>query len=96
MVFGWVDDLINEDLNESDDIKILRYRDDYRIFAHSDLQAEKALKSISDNLRKVGMRLGVSKTFVCTNIVQGSIKPDKIAAINLQDTGIQNAKTLQK
>ena len=96
LVLSWIDGLIDEDLNECNDIKILRYRDDYRIFAHSDLQAEKALKSIGDNLRKVGMRLGVSKTFVCTNIVHGSIKPDKIAAINLQDTGVQNAKTLQK
>ena len=42
------------------------------------------------------MRLGVSKTLLCTNVVEGSIKPDKLAGIGLQDLGETNAKTLQK
>jgi len=51
---------------------------------------------VSDKLRSVGMKLGVSKTFSCRNVVEGSIKPDKLAGIELQDLGESNAKTIQK
>jgi hypothetical protein len=42
------------------------------------------------------MNLGVSKTISCKNVVEGSVKPDKLAGIALQDLGKTNAKTLQK
>ena len=38
----------------------------------------------------------MSKTFSCRNVVEGSIKPDKLAGIELQDLGSTNAKTIQK
>jgi hypothetical protein len=96
LVLGYVDELITTRLGEPGDFRILRYRDDYRIFANNDVRAEEILKVVSDELRKVGMRLGVSKTFVHTNVVEGSVKADKLAAIDLQDLGKTNAKTLQK
>ncbi|MBW7908657.1 MAG: RNA-directed DNA polymerase [Kiritimatiellae bacterium] len=96
IVLGFVDDLITKELARQDDFRILRYRDDYRIFAQNDQRAEQILKVVSDKLRVVGMRLGVSKTMVCANIVEGSIKPDKQAGIDLQDLGNANAKTIQK
>jgi hypothetical protein len=74
----------------------LRYRDDFRIFANSDERAEDVLKVVSDHLRQVGMKLGVAKTIACRNVVSGSIKPDKLAGIELQDLGKANAKTIQK
>ncbi|WP_211293046.1 RNA-directed DNA polymerase, partial [Xanthomonas cucurbitae] len=96
LVLGYVDELISVELGESTDFRILRYRDDYRIFSNSDVGAEKILKVISDKLRIVGMRLGAAKTFINTNVVEGSIKPDKLAGIDLQDLGTTNAQTLQK
>ena len=96
IVLGYVDVLINSELQDSKDIRILRYRDDYRIFSNSDERAEAALKIVSDKLRSVGMKLGVSKTFSCRNVIEGSIKPDKLAGIELQDLGNTNAKTIQK
>ena len=96
IVLGYVDEQINSELGSSPDIRILRYRDDYRIFANSDQRAEAVLKIVSDKLRSVGMRLGVSKTFSSRNVVEGSIKPDKLAGIELQDLGSANAKTIQK
>ena len=42
------------------------------------------------------MKLGSAKTFSSTNVVEASVKPDKIAGIELQDLGQSNAKTLQK
>ncbi|NMF91001.1 RNA-directed DNA polymerase [Aromatoleum petrolei] len=96
IVLGYVDEQINLELTGSTDIRVLRYRDDYRIFANSDERAEAVLKIVSDKLRAVGMRLGVSKTISCRNVVEGSIKPDKLAGIEQQDLGTSNAKTIQK
>lgn len=96
LVLGYVDELINEELGSCTDVRILRYRDDYRIFANNDERADSVLKVVSDKLRAVGMKLGVSKTFSCSNVVEGSIKPDKLAGIELQDLGTTNAKTIQK
>lgn len=96
IVLGYVDEQINSALGEPTNFRILRYRDDYRIFANSDDRAEEILKVISDKLRSVGMRLGVSKTLINRNVVEGAIKPDKLAGIDLQDLGDTNARTIQK
>lgn len=96
IVLGFVDSEITRELQGKSDFRILRYRDDYRVFANSDDRAEEILKIISDKLRVVGMRLGMSKTYSCRNVVEGSIKPDKLAGIELQDLGTTNAKTIQK
>ncbi|QLF69739.1 RNA-directed DNA polymerase [Peteryoungia desertarenae] len=96
IVLGYVDHLITEELGPPADFRILRYRDDYRIFTNSDEHAVRILKVVSDTLRTVGMKLGVSKTVSATNVIEGSIKPDKLAGIDLQDLGEANAKTIQK
>ena len=101
LVLGYVDTLIDSKLKtlklaSKTKIRILRYRDDYRIFSNSSQDAEEALKVIADALREVGMQLGVAKTISFENPVLGSVKPDKLAAINMQDLGGKNAKTIQK
>ncbi|NQU05636.1 MAG: RNA-directed DNA polymerase [Calditrichaeota bacterium] len=96
IVLGSVDESINNVLQHEEDFRILRYRDDYRIFANSDDRIEHVLKVVSDHLRAVGMKLGVSKTYLSRNVVEGSIKPDKLAGIDLSDLGDTNAKTIQK
>jgi hypothetical protein len=96
LVLGYVDLNISKRLEGIDNIRILRYRDDYRVFSQSDRQAEIALKAISDCLRDVGMKLGATKTSSSTNIVEASIKPEKLAGIQLVDMDINEAKTIQK
>lgn len=96
LVLGFVDEQINMELGSSTDFRILRYRDDYRIFANSDDRVEEILKVVSQKLMLVGMNLGVSKTFLSRNVVEGSIKQDKLAGIDLQDLAHANAKTVQK
>lgn len=96
LILGYVDELITIEISDWKEFKILRYRDDYRIFTNSDELAERILKVISDKLREVGMKLGVAKTITCSNVVEGSIKPDKLAGLELQDLGETNAKTIQK
>jgi hypothetical protein len=96
IILGFVDLEIEKELNEYKDFKILRYRDDYRIFTNSDNLSEEILKVISDKLMLVGMKLGAAKTFTSENVVQGSVKPDKLSGMHLQDIGVTNAKTIQK
>ena len=96
LVLGLVDIQITDRLQSGEqDYTILRYRDDYRIFANSDVRAEEILKCISDALRIVGMKLGAAKTVAATNVVEGAIKPDKLAGIELQqDLGKDQDKAI--
>jgi hypothetical protein len=96
IVLGYVDLMIGDALGNPADVRILRYRDDYRIFTNNQERGEEVLKTVSDKLRSVGMRLGVSKTIACNNVVEGSVKQDKLAGLALQDLGSANAKTIQK
>lgn len=96
IVLGYVDGLINEELAEQADFRILRYRDDYRIFANNDEKCESVLKVISEKLLFVGMKLGNSKTNLCRNVVEGAIKPDKLAGISLHDLVSEQTLTTQK
>jgi RNA-directed DNA polymerase len=85
IVLGYTDEQINLVLGKPTDFRILRYRDDYRIFANSDGRVEEILKVVSQQLMSVGMKLGVSKTILSRNTVEASVKPDKLAGIDLQD-----------
>ena len=64
LVLGFVDKQIASEFDDPTGFRILRYRDDYRIFANSDDRVEEILKVVSQKLMSVGMKLGVSKTFL--------------------------------
>jgi len=92
LVLGYCDTLINERLGNVRDIVILRYRDDFRIFANSDTDCARALKIVSECLNIFGMKLGSSKTSRSSNVVLGAVKQDKIDALSLA----RRQNTLQK
>lgn len=96
LVLAYVDSKVSERLPHTSDFHILRYRDDYRVFAQSDQRATEIVRVISDCLRHVGMKLGEAKTKQSTNIVEASIKPEKLAGIQLEGMDIDQAKTIQK
>lgn len=96
LVLTYVDSEISKELGSDADFHILRYRDDYRVFAQDDRRATEIVRIISDCLRKVGMRLGEAKTSHSNNIVEASIKPEKLAGIQLEDLDISHARTIQK
>lgn len=96
VVLGSIDKLMDGELVALGDLKILRYRDDYRVFANNDDVIERALKIISDKLQLAGMKLGRAKTRLCRNVVEGAVRPDKIARIELGYQNIANASTVQK
>ena len=92
LIFGYCDTYIDRKLKGHTGIVILRYRDDYRIFANSDADCATALKVVSECLHLFGMKLGATKTQRASNVVLGAVKQDKIDALSLT----RRQSTLQK
>jgi hypothetical protein len=81
MVLGYADLVIDEAIQRAGikDFEILRYRDDYRIFAQSILDGEAILKCIAESLVELGLKLNTQKTKIDTDVIRGSVKEDKQA-----------------
>ena len=94
IVLGYIDSLLSKKLKELsiENYKILRYRDDYRIFTNNPFEAEQITKILSEILPDFGMRLSPDKTKASENIIKNSIKSDKRYSI----TNKRTAETKQK
>jgi hypothetical protein len=105
MVLGYADMLLSEKIenyNRKEDEKetkykiidyqILRYRDDYRIFATNQETLVKIAKLLTETLIDLNFKLNSQKTFISDNIVRDVIKPDKL----YWNEAKQGEKTLQK
>lgn len=77
------------------DFKIIRYRDDYRIFTNNPQNAEIILKNLSEIIADIGLKLNPSKTITSQNIIQGSIKKDKLKWLFIEPI-LKEQNTLQK
>lgn len=58
--------------------QIIRYRDDYRIFTNNPQDAALIVKNLTEILTELGMRLNSQKTLASSDVVENSIKPDKL------------------
>lgn len=79
IVLGYVDLLLAEKLTEINisNYRILRYRDDYRIFTNNPFESEQITKELSEILTGLGLKLNADKTEASEDIIKSSIKPDK-------------------
>jgi len=96
IVLARIDKLIYNKLSDEvkEDYKILRYRDDYRIFVKESFIGDKILKILSEELYKYNFRLNSNKTKQGENIVLLSVKSDKIALLELNKDYINIQKEL--
>jgi RNA-directed DNA polymerase len=80
LVLGYADMFISFAIRREriGDYRVLRYRDDYRIFANSSRDGECVLKCISEMLATLGLKLNTSKTVLSREVISDSIKPDKL------------------
>lgn len=80
MVLGYADELLSEALKTKGikGYKILRYRDDYRIFTQTAEDGKRILLLLTKALADLNFKLNSAKTHITDNIVTGSIKPDKL------------------
>lgn len=81
MVLGYADELLSDAIAEAKiaDYKILRYRDDYRIFTNGTQSGEVILKLLTETLHALGLRLHSSKTALSSNVVKSAVKADKLS-----------------
>ncbi|MBJ9306985.1 RNA-directed DNA polymerase [Citrobacter freundii] len=79
----YVDEVLTEKLHGAGitDYKILRYRDDYRVFVNSPETGERILKLLSEVLSAYGLKLGSAKTKAYDDVVIASVKKDKLSWI---------------
>ncbi|MFP4023005.1 MAG: RNA-directed DNA polymerase [Thiohalospira sp.] len=84
IVLGYGDLLLTKRLNSLgiNDYKILRYRDDYRIFSNSPQQSAVIAKELSEVLSSLNFKINASKTISEEDLILGALKPDKIYWIN--------------
>ena len=80
IILGYVDLKLSEKIKKSKvkDYYILRFRDDYRIFSNNPEDSNLIVKFLSEILFDVGMKLNSEKTLVSENIIESSLKPDKL------------------
>jgi RNA-directed DNA polymerase len=80
MVLGYIDLLLTQKLEETSIKKgyfILRYRDDYKIFSNDLKMNDQILKSLSEVLKELGLKLNPNKTRQTSDIITDVVKPDK-------------------
>lgn len=80
LVLGYADTrlLALADMESLSGFKILRYRDDYRIFANKKDTAERLMKLLSEVLLDLNLKINSKKTFLSEDLILDAIKPDKL------------------
>lgn len=80
IVLGYADYKLSERIRKEllVDFKILRYRDDYRIFSNQKEVAERIMKLLSEVLFDLNLKINSKKTFLCEDIIIDGIKEDKL------------------
>jgi RNA-directed DNA polymerase len=79
LILGYADLQLSERLTKDNitDFRILRYRDDYRIFVNDTQLGELILKALTEILMDLGLKLNVAKTTGVQAVVSASLKIDK-------------------
>lgn len=94
IVLGYADLQLNRRLKGKykNSYQILRYRDDYRIFVTNPQVGEAILKTLTEVLNELGLKLNPMKTKSSHQVVAASMKPDKRAWL----LGREGDRDLQK
>jgi hypothetical protein len=68
------------------DYQILRYRDDFKIFVNTPQIGELILKTITEVMIGLGLKMNPSKTKSTNQVIKGSIKEDKVEWLKRKQT----------
>lgn len=96
IILGYIDEELSKKItaHNVNEYKILRYRDDYRIFSNSIQELEIIAKLLTETLVAVGLKLNSSKTLLSSDIIKSSLKPDKLYYITNTPIYIRNHYSL--
>ena len=80
MILGYADMLLGEVLDSMgiSNYKVLRFRDDYRIFSNDKNEMQKIFKELVNILQHLNLQINDSKTLKTDDIISNSLKKDKI------------------
>ncbi len=80
LVLGYADVELAKRIEQNNitDYQILRYRDDYRIFVNNPAEGDTILKCLTETMTDLGLKLNPGKTDVSNEVIQSSIKEDKL------------------
>lgn len=94
MVLGYADLELSERLSRDGitDYVVLRYRDDYRIFVNNPQSGEAILKTLTEVMIDLGLKLNTAKTTGSQSVVSSSLKKDKLAWLRTR----QSDRDIQK
>jgi hypothetical protein len=73
-LFKLPDERLSQCLDKKMDYRIIRYRDDYRIFTNNKKEGNTIIRELSKILSEMSMRLNGEKTYHSDDIVNSSIK----------------------
>lgn len=95
IVLAGVDIDLSEVIEHYDnEVFILRYRDDYRIFSNQRNLVEKVIKDLTEILLEWNFKLNSSKTFLTDDIIKYAVKEDKmhwmLIKASLKNDGVEN------
>lgn len=80
IVLGYADQELTKKLKKIpvEEYKIIRYRDDYRVFVNNPEIGKEIIKELTNVLSEMGMRLNTEKTKYSDDVIHESIKADKL------------------
>ena len=84
LVLGYADSLLSKKLTDESitEYKILRYRDDYRIFSNKKDELEKIAFHLQTILADLNFQLNAKKTFLTEDVIENALKLDKLAYLS--------------
>ncbi len=95
IILGYADLQLTEKINSTiEDYYILRYRDDYRIFVNNPQDGEKIIKCLTEILIDLGLKLNPLKTIKSSDLIDATIKKDKLYWIEHEHKQKNNQKQL--
>lgn len=68
-----------------DDYKIIRFRDDYRIYTNDEKKLTIILKALTEVLLNLNMKLNEKKTKITSDIIANSMKEDKYKYLGIDE-----------
>ena len=94
ILLAYIDHELFKELEEDNvkNFKILRYRDDYRIFANDEKVCDRIINKLLSKLTEFNLMLNLKKTQITHDVILSSVKPEKIRLWEL----MKNYPNLQK
>jgi RNA-directed DNA polymerase len=88
IILGYIDSELSKAVNANgiSEYKILRYRDDYRIFTKELNVGEKILKLLSEILLEFNFKLNDKKTYIENDLIISAVKKDKLEYLGINKT----------